>query len=113
MASSVLGWEQRHVFSIDLSSLRALPTWCKASAVVLFITACTLVVPRGGVPAVAGVALSAAAVILLAVRVTSPQELGWLIPVAILAILARDALVGALDVALLVTSGSAVYAPDE
>jgi hypothetical protein len=85
----------------------------RAAAIVLLVIASASVVPRGGVIAIVFVVASAALIAYLAAAVAIPGDRVRLIAVALLAVLARDALVGGFDTLLYITTGAVTYAPDE
>ena len=97
----------------DLSStLTRTPLAVRLLGTALLLAACVAVAPRGGLAAVLLVPVSAIAAALLTKAFTREED-RWLIPVVVIAVLARDLLVGLVDTALLLRSGSLVYAPDE
>jgi hypothetical protein len=98
----------------DLSSmLKRTPMAVRLLGAALLLAACAAVFPRGGLAAVLLVPVSAIAAALLANVFVREEDRGLLIPIVVLAVLARDLLVGAVDTALLLRGGSLVYAPDE
>jgi hypothetical protein len=64
-------------------------------------------------PAVGTVVAGAAAAIVIVHFVTPSTDRRWLLTTALLALLARDVVVGAIDVGLLLRGGAIAYAPDE
>jgi 4-amino-4-deoxy-L-arabinose transferase-like glycosyltransferase len=79
----------------------------------LLLAACVAVAPRGGLVAVLLVPLSAIVAAIVTHAFSAEEDRGLLIPIVVLAVLARSLLVGLVDSALLLRSGSLTYAPDE
>jgi hypothetical protein len=90
-----------------------LPLAVRTVAIVLAVIACASVAPRGGAIAASFVLASAACIAYLAAAVATPRDRIRLIAVALLAVLARDILVGAFDTLMYVRTGALTYAPDE
>lgn len=95
-----------------IAALRRLPLWSRALSLVLLLVASSLLLPRGGLPGILAVMLSAVFVVTVASILATDSDRRWLVPVALLATLGRDVLVGLIDVALL-AEGRVWYAPDE
>jgi hypothetical protein len=95
-----------------IAEVAALPRWSRIVAAVLLVTAAALVFPRGGPVASGAAVLSAAVVIAIAWLVADPADRRWVLLWTVLAITAREVLVGVVDVALL-SRGALWYAPDE
>lgn len=94
-------------------SLNDFPTWSKGMIAVLVLAACALVSVRGGVAAIAFVLISVLAVTAIANWVARPEDQRWMMALALLAIAFHDLLVGAIDVAVLASTGARIFAPDE
>ena len=94
-------------------ALTQTPIAVRVAGAVLLVAACAAVAPRGGFAAVLLVPLNAIAAALLAYAFSRAGDRWLLVPVVVLAVIARDLLVGVVDTALLLRTGSLVYAPDE
>lgn len=95
-----------------IAEVASLPRWSRIVAAVLLVVAATLVFPRGGPVASGAAVLCAAGVIAIAWLVAGPADRRWVVLWTLLAITAREVLVGVVDVALL-SRGALWYAPDE
>ncbi len=95
-----------------VDELRGLPRLASVLSLLLVIAACALSVPRGGVGAVVVVLASIVVALLFTRLIAEPSERRWVLLFALLAIAGREALMGAIDVALL-SRGNVWYAPDE
>jgi hypothetical protein len=89
-----------------------LPHWLRVLAVVLLMATWVLVFPRGGLVAAAFVPLTCAIVVWVAYAVADDRDRRFILACGLFAILAREMLVGLIDVALL-SRGNVSYAPDE
>lgn len=92
--------------------IRRAGRWPRIVAVVLLLAAGLLVLPRGGPGAILVTVGSVVIVALVAWAVAAPADRPWVLAIAVLAILSRDALVGAIDDVLL-AHGAQWFAPDE
>jgi hypothetical protein len=95
-----------------LRELGSLPKWSLAAAALFQLAALAMAFPRGGVGAMLVALLGTAVVLTIASSVASPADRRWVLMWTLLAITARQALVGAIDIALLVRD-LPWYAPDE
>jgi len=107
LSARILAWPRPFVHEVS-----ELPRWAQAVAGALVIAACALSAPRGGAGAVLVVLASVVLALLVTWLVAAPSERRWVLLFALLAIAGREALMGAIDVALL-SRGNVWYAPDE
>jgi len=95
-----------------LAEVAALPRSSRVLVALFLLTALVAAFPRGGPGALVVILLCAAAAAVLAWVVADPRDRPWVLLWALLAIAAREALVGAIDAALLARD-LRWYAPDE
>jgi hypothetical protein len=94
------------------ADLVVLPTWARVLGVALTASALLTTYPRGGLGASAVVLASIALCVVLAELLAVPEDRHWLVLGTVVAIGARETLVGVIDLALL-SRGLVTYAPDE
>lgn len=95
-----------------LAEVSALPRWSRLLAAVFLVAAWALAFPRGGPGAILVASLCIALVTIIAWVIADAADRRWVLLWVLLAITAREMLVGAVDVALL-SRGNIWYAPDE
>src|SRR2546422_3526625 len=90
----------------------ALPRLSLVLAAILLVLAAALAVPRGGPGALFMVLICVVIATVIAELFAEPADRSWVLLFVVLAVVGREALMGAIDAALL-SRGNRWYAPDE